>query len=131
MTSETTALIGSAVLTWLMLITASLLRTHSWTPGGMQRAFGNRDDLPPPTPLAGRADRAAKNMLESLVLFSAAVLAVSMAGKSSAQTALGATVFFWARVAFWPCYLAGIKYLRTAIWTVGMVGLAMVAAAAI
>jgi uncharacterized MAPEG superfamily protein len=128
--SETTALIWSAVLTWLMLMTASVLRSRGWTPGGTKIAFGNRDDLPEATPLAGRADRAARNMLENLVLFSAAVLAVALADKTSAQTALGAGIFFWARLAYWPCYLAGVIYLRTALWLVSIIGLAMVAAAA-
>jgi hypothetical protein len=49
--------------------------------------------------------------------------------QASAQTQLGATLFFWARLAYWPCYLAGIIYLRTAIWLVSIVGLAMVALA--
>jgi uncharacterized MAPEG superfamily protein len=129
--SETKALIWSAALTWLMLVTASVLRSRGWTPGSVKIAFGNRDDLPEPTPLAGRADRAATNMLESLVLFTAAVVAVALADKTSTQTAVGAGIFFWARLAYWPCYLAGIIYLRTAIWVVSMIGLAMVAAAAI
>jgi uncharacterized MAPEG superfamily protein len=41
----------------------------------------------------------------------------------------GANLFFWARVIFWPVYLAGVPYLRTIVWTVGIVGLLMMAAA--
>lgn len=119
-------LVWSAILTWLMLGTASLLRSRGWTPGGMHVALGNRDDLPPATPLAGRADRAARNMLENLAIFTAVAVALYAANKSgSAQAQLGATVFFWARLAYWPCYLAGIVYLRTAIWIVSIIGLAM------
>ena len=125
------ALIWSALLTWVMLIVASLLRAQSWTPAGMQIAFGNRENLPPASPLAGRADRAARNMIESLVLFTALVAAVHFAGKANAQANLGATIFFWARLAYWPCYLAGIAYLRTAIWAAAMVGLAMILLAAV
>jgi uncharacterized MAPEG superfamily protein len=129
--TEAGALVWSAVLAWLMLMTASLLRSRGWTREGMHVALGNRDDLPEPTPLSGRADRASRNMLESLVLFTAAVVAVTTAGRTSAQSELGAAVFFWARLAYWPCYLAGIIYLRTIIWGVSTVGLAMVAAAAL
>jgi uncharacterized MAPEG superfamily protein len=129
MMTEMKALAWSAVLTWLMLVAASLLRSKGWTSPGMRIALGNRDDVPEPEPLAGRADRAARNMLENLAIFTAVVAAVQLSGKASAQTQLGATLFFWARLAYWPCYLAGIIYLRTAIWLVSMVGLAMVAAA--
>ena len=33
--------------------------------------------------------------------------------------------FFWARLTYWPVYLAGIVYLRTAVWAVSILGLAM------
>lgn len=129
MMTDTQVLVWSAILTWLMLMTASALRTQGWTPGGIQRAFGNREGLSEPTPLAGRADRAAKNMLENLVLFVALAAALHFAGKVSARSELGANLFFWGRIAFWPIYLAGIIYLRTAAWGVSIVGLAMMVAA--
>ena len=122
-------LVWSAILTWLMLLTASGLRARGWTLLGVKVAFGNRDNLPPETPLTGRAHRAAMNMLENMVLFTALIAAVHLAGKANAQTQTGAALFFWARLAFWPCYLAGIVYLRTVIWLVSIVGLAMIAAA--
>ncbi|MEO7935944.1 MAG: MAPEG family protein, partial [Dokdonella sp.] len=40
--------------------------------------------------------------------------------------ALGAQLYFWARLAYLPTYAAGIPYLRTVIWGVAIVGLAMV-----
>ena len=123
------ALVWSAVLTWLMLLTASLLRSKGWTAAGREVALGNRDHLPGPTALAGRADRAARNMLENLALFTAVVLAVQMSGKLSAHTQLGASIFFWARLAYWPIYLAGTIYLRTTIWFVSIIGLALIVAA--
>src|SRR5262245_51268856 len=75
MMTEMTALVASALLTWLMLGTASLLRSKGWTTPGMRIAFGNRDDVPEPSPLAGRADRAAGNMLENLAIFTALIVA--------------------------------------------------------
>jgi uncharacterized MAPEG superfamily protein len=131
MMSDTTILVLSAILAWLMLCTASGLRIQSRKPGGMERAFGNRQNLPEPTPLAGRADRAAKNMVENLAMFVALVAAVHFAGRASAHATIGANIFFWARVAYWPCYLAGIPYLRSAIWTVSLIGMAMMGAAAL
>jgi uncharacterized MAPEG superfamily protein len=48
-----------------------------------------------------------------------------MAGKAP-QAALGATIFFWARLVYWPVYLAGIVYLRTLIWFVSLFGLFLI-----
>jgi uncharacterized MAPEG superfamily protein len=130
MMTDIAALVWSAMLTWLMLMTSSALRTQGLAPGGIDRATGNRDDLPSPTPLAGRADRAARNMLENLVLLTALIAAVHFAGRTSAQVQLGANIFFWARVLYWPVYLAGSR-LRSVVWFVSVIGLAMIAAALI
>lgn len=119
------ALIWSGILTLVMILVAAALCAEAWTPEGMAVAFGNRDRIPPPSVRAGRADRAAKNMLVGMVLLLAAVLAAQLAGKA-AQAATGATVFFWARVVYWPVYIAGIMYLRTAVWTVSIIGIAMI-----
>jgi uncharacterized MAPEG superfamily protein len=123
-------LVFSAGLTWVILLVAALVRTRCWTVAGLTAAFGNRDNLPPDLPIAGRASRAAWNMVESMVIFIALVLAVRMMAKTNhPQVLAGANLFFWARVIFWPVYLAGIPYLRTIVWTVGIVGLLMMAAA--
>lgn len=130
MLRDSTVLVSAAVLTWVMLLTASVLRTKSWTPQGLALGFGNRDALPPPTPLAGRADRAAKNTLENLVLFVAVLVAARFVDAPAVPVALGANVFLFARLAYFPLYLAGIRYLRTLAWGIGVVGLGLIAAAA-
>jgi uncharacterized MAPEG superfamily protein len=109
-----------------MLLTASFLRARVWTPKGLILAFGNREDMPEPSPVAGRADRAAKNMLESLLLFAVVVLVARLGGIAPEKIATGAAVFFWARVAYFLVYLAGIPYLRTAVWVAGIAGLIMI-----
>ena len=114
--------LAAAILTWLMIITASMLRTR----GNLAAAMGNRDALPPASPLAERADRAAKNMLENLVLFGVIVLAVAGGGHSPARALLGAEIFVAARIVYWPIYLAGIPGLRTAVYAVSMLGLVMI-----
>jgi uncharacterized MAPEG superfamily protein len=119
------AVIASGVLTLLMLLVASAYCSKAWMPGGVATAFGNREGLPTPLGTAGRSDRAAKNMLEGMVLLLATVLAAQLAGKA-AQAATGATIFFWARLVYWPVYMAGIIYLRTAIWFVSIIGLGMI-----
>ena len=119
------ALIGSGILTLVMLLVASGFCAKVWEPGGAQVAFGNREGMPPALGLAGRADRAAKNQMEAMVLFLALVLAAQIAGKG-AQAAYGATIFFWARLVYWPVYVAGIIYLRTLVWFVGLFGLFLI-----
>ncbi len=119
------AVIASGILTLLMLLVGSAFCAKAWTPPGMDIAFGNRESVAPPIGMAGRADRAAYNMLEGMVMFLAAVVAAQLASKG-AQAALGASVFFWARAIYWPVYLGGIIYLRTAVWFVSVIGLAMI-----
>lgn len=115
--------LASTALTWLMLLAAPTLRNREWTLAGLRVGFGNRDVLPEPTPLSGRADRAARNMLENMVLFLGAFAAARAAGQSETT---GAAIFFFARLAYWLVYLAGIPYLRTLLWAVSLVGIVMV-----
>ncbi len=93
---------------------------------GLPALAGNRDSLPPITGWAGRAQRAHRNMLESLVLFAALVLLVFYTQKSSSMTLLGAQLFFWARLAYALIYVAGIPWLRTAVWFVSVIGLILI-----
>jgi uncharacterized MAPEG superfamily protein len=126
MNNALSILAATALLTWLMLLVASLIRATAWTPRGLLLAFGNRDNLPPPTALAGRAQRCATNTLENFALFAALVLAAQLKGADAAQVLWGAKLFFWARLAYIPVYLMGITYLRTAVWAVGTVGMAII-----
>ena len=129
MTSTLTLVIYMAILTWLTLLAASLIRAKGWTFSGMMIAFGNRDKLPAATPLAGRAERTARNTLENFLLFAAIALVAHAAGATSPRVAMGAELFFWSRVVYIPVYYAGIIYLRTAVWLVSVIGLAMMIAA--
>ena len=83
--------------------------------------------LPTMTGWAGRARRAHLNMIENLVLFAALVLIAAAAGKANATTAMGAMIFFWARLAYAVIYVAGIPWLRTLVWFVSVIGMAMIA----
>ncbi|MBJ6980032.1 MAPEG family protein [Luteimonas sp. MC1895] len=80
-------------------------------------------------PVAGRVNRAWQNFLETFPMFAAAVLAVVAAGRTGDQAALGAQLYFWARVAYIPLYAAGIPYVRSLVWGVSLVGIVMVLAA--
>ena len=93
---------------------------------GLPALVGNREGLPPFTGWAGRAQRAHRNMLENLVLFAALVLIAVAANKTNSTTLLGAQLFFWARLAYALVYLVGIPWLRTAVWTVSVIGMILI-----
>jgi uncharacterized MAPEG superfamily protein len=93
---------------------------------GLPALAGSRENLPPIEGWGGRAQRAHRNMLENIVLFASLVLVAQIAGKTDAVTALGAQLFFWARVVYVPIYLIGFPWVRTAIWGVSVVGLVMI-----
>jgi uncharacterized MAPEG superfamily protein len=95
-------------------------------PGGVEWGFGNRDtpfELPP---WAARAKRAHLNLVENLLPFAALVLVAHVSGKANAMTALGATIFFWSRLAYAVVYTAGIKVVRTAIFFISAAGLLLI-----
>jgi uncharacterized MAPEG superfamily protein len=93
---------------------------------GLPMLAGNREAVPAFGGWVGRAQRAHHNMLESLVLFAALVLVAVFSGKTNSTTLLGAQLFFWARLAYAFVYIAGIPWLRTAVWTVSVIGLALI-----
>lgn len=113
----------STALGLVYLLFATLL---SLTQRGMAWNAGNRDELIPLTGLAARADRASRNFLETFVFFAAAVLVVVLGQCTNTQTALGAQLYFWARVIYLPVYAIGIPYLRTLVWAASVVGIVMV-----
>lgn len=91
-------------------------------PGGIAWAFGNRDTVLPVKPWVDRAVRAHDNLTENLALFAILVLVAHVAGKANDATALGATLFFWGRVAHFVLYTAGAIYLRTAAFFLAVAG---------
>jgi len=91
--------------------------------------MGNREgDNVPLAGLAFRLEQASGNFKETFPFFAAAVLALSFLQKGNFSTELGAHLYFWARLAYLPIYGAGIVGLRSIVWTVSMVGLALVLA---
>jgi uncharacterized MAPEG superfamily protein len=129
--TDTHLLLVATVLTWASLLLASMLRSRSWTPEGMKLGFGNRESMPEPSPIAGRAERAARNTLENLVLFVAAFAAARLAGASPERIASGAHLFVWARCLYLAVYIAGVPYLRTVVYAASVIGIGWVGSAAL
>ena len=94
---------------------------------GLGWAFSPRDTaMPRLEGVGGRLDRAFYNLLETFPFFAAAVLLAGALGVHSALTTWGALLFFWARVAYIPIYALGLPVLRTAVWTVSVVGIVLI-----
>jgi uncharacterized MAPEG superfamily protein len=124
MSPDLTYLLFSTILCFVQVLIAA---SGANTQVGLTTLAGNREDLPDMVGWAGRARRAHLNMIENLALFAALVLIAAVAGKANATTAMGAMIFFWARLAYAVIYLIGIPWLRTLAWFVGVVGMAMIA----
>ena len=90
---------------------------------GLRYAIGNRDENRSLPAWGERAERAQKNLLANLPAFAALVLVATATGVTNEGTALGAEKFFWARVAHAVVYTAGIPYVRTIAFVVGLSGL--------
>jgi uncharacterized MAPEG superfamily protein len=123
MTADLKILVWSVVLTFAQVVVAVLAAQGQI---GLATLAGNREGVVTLGGLAGRAQRAHRNMLESLPLFIALILVAQVAGKTNAMTLLGAQLFFWGRLAHWLIYLAGIPWLRTLAWVVSVVGLILI-----
>jgi uncharacterized MAPEG superfamily protein len=120
MSTDLSMLVCSALL--CLLLPTVYLVGRSSQPGGLAWGFGNRDGAIDVPAWTRRAERAHANLVENLPAFAILVLVAHVTGKADAITALGATLFFWGRVAHAVVYVAGIAYVRTAAFFVGTAG---------
>jgi len=94
---------------------------------GLMAQAGSRDNLPEPTVLRQRLQRLSANMQENLVIFTVVVLVASAAGVSNDATALGASVFFYARVGHAIVYGFGWPVIRPLFYFAGLYGIGVIA----
>ena len=116
------------VWTLIAVVVGAAIRNQEWTKEGRDIGLGNRDNLNEATPMGGRAERAARNSIEAAVFFVPLALVANAAGLD-AEVLQGAKIAFWARIAYVPVYIAGIKYLRSLVWIIGVIGYGMMVAA--
>ena len=120
MTTDLWMLVLSAVL--CLVLPLPYLVARATTPGGVAWGLGNREEDFRFPAWAGRAERAHRNLVENLAPFAILVLVAHLTGRANATTALGATLFFWGRVLHALTYLAGIVYVRTAMFIIAIIG---------
>ena len=113
-----------ALLLFVHIFVATRFKTAQY---GRKWNVSARDEtLAPPSPITGRMIRAQANFAETFPIAIVALLGVVLAYKANATTALGGWIWLGARIVYLPLYAVGIPVIRTVVWTVGMVGLAMV-----
>lgn len=123
MSTELLMLLNSTILFFVIIIAQALIAIGQ---NGLSAQAGNRDSLNEPTVLRKRLQRLIANLQENLVMFGVVVLIAHAAGVSNDQTALGASLFFFARVAHAVVYAFGWPWVRPLCWFVSFVGLAMI-----
>jgi uncharacterized MAPEG superfamily protein len=80
--------------------------------------------------LTGRLQRALNNHFEALILFTLAVVVVTLGNQSSTVTQYAAWTYLGARVLYIPAYAFGWRPWRSAIWGIGFLAtLTMIVAA--
>jgi uncharacterized MAPEG superfamily protein len=113
-------------LYWLTLTV--LMTALFWVPyvlnrmavGGVRAALaGNGPENGPLSPWAQRAIKAHANAVETLVIFVPAVLAVQALGTSTPATRAAAAIYFFARLAHFLVYTAGLPVVRTLTFAIG------------
>jgi uncharacterized MAPEG superfamily protein len=113
-----------SILLWLVHVLVQAITARSEF--GDDYLLSPRDkESAPKGVYVGRATRALHNYIENLVPFVAVVLALIATQHTGG---IGATIWIIARIIYLPIYLIGIKYLRTACWLAGVVGLLMMLA---
>ena len=115
-----------AVINWALIVAAALIKSKAWKPSGMLATMGNRETEVDCHGFPARTERAARNMLENMVLFTALALVASVGGVADPHVELGARVFYWARLAYIPIYMIGVPVVRTGVWTVSCIGMGMI-----
>ena len=123
LSTDLTMLVASAALALFSFMPYFIAYIMHWGIGGI---VGNRDNLPALPAWAQRAVSAHENLTENLVHFAALVLVAHVIGAANDITAMGATIFFWARVLYLVVYTAGIPWVRTIVFMAGWVGEVMI-----
>lgn len=128
MTTELTVL---ALAGLLQVVQFVLMAVPANIQLGSRYTTGPRDERREPQGMAGRMHRAMNNHFEGLILFTIAVVVVTLGGAASGFTAVCAWAYLVARILYIPAYASGIPYLRSAIWSVGFFASALMILAAL
>ena len=124
MSVELLMLVYSAGLFFIIIAVQAGLAIQQ---NGLMAQAGSRDELPEPTVLRKRLQRLTANMQENLVLFAIVALAAHAAGISNETTALGASLFLYARIAHAIVYAFGWPMIRPLFYFASLYGIFVIA----
>ena len=80
-------------------------------------------------PHADRLKRAFSNFMETYVVFSVFAICLAFAHKSSTLSVIGAWTYLIARIVYVPLYLFAVTGIRSIVWGIGLLGIALCALA--
>jgi len=123
MTVELVLLASSVVLGIAHIILVSQLQ--SWQRGYRWTASSREQSVAPLVGVAGRAERALRNYLETFPFFAAAILVVAVTDTHDWLTLWGAHFYFWGRIAYVILYLADLPLARSLVWNIPTIGILM------
>lgn len=124
MSTELIVLAWGCVLALAHIFIAVRFKTRQY---GTKWNMGARDEvLSPPEPIVGRLARAQANFFETFPIVVAAILIVELADRTNALTAIGAITWLAARTIYLPLYAAGIPKVRTLVFLISVVGIALI-----
>src|SRR5262245_55555231 len=123
MTIELVLLAASVVLGIVHIIVVSHLQ--SWQRGYRWTASSREQSVPPLTGLAGSAERALRNYLETFPFFAASIFVVTVTNTHSWLTVWGAHFYFWGRIVYAILYMADLSVARSLVWNIPTIGILM------
>jgi len=110
----------------ILLVVHTLVQaTFSDLSKGIGWALGPQDETREQSVAAARIQRALRNYLETFPAFIALALVLAVTETGNGTSALGAAVYFWARIAYIPAYASGVPLVRSVAWFASLAGLAM------
>lgn len=109
----------------LLIVHVLVQATFSDLSKGIGWALGPQDEKRDQNLVAGRIERALRNYLETFPAFIALALILTVTEMGNATSALGAAIWFWARVAYIPAYASGIPLVRSVAFFASLAGLVM------
>jgi uncharacterized MAPEG superfamily protein len=116
MTTELTVLALAAILQALQF---SAYSAATIAQVGVKKASGPRDAPVTITGKPGRLQRAMNNHFEALILFTIAVVVITLGDKGTGFSAACAWTYLGARILYIPAYYFGLAPWRSLIWFVG------------
>lgn len=121
MSVELRLLAWSVILLFAQIAIQAMFVTRA---RGLAWNTGPRDEASAPLPsYAGRAQRCLDNFKETWPAYIALALGLAVTGRTGGAGALGAWIWFGARIVYAPLYLFGVPWLRTLTYAVSLAGL--------